>query len=103
HVRVAEEGVEADVAARFVRQQIGLAVGAGRAAWRAMDGDAEEIRLRLRRVAGRLLRLRRAGAEHGRDVDADVLELHVRDREGADVAAGAREDGPGRRRGPAVL
>src|SRR5258708_4349015 len=67
HVLVAEQGVEADIAARLVGEHIGLAGGAGRAVLRAVHGEAEKIGLRLGRVARGLGRLRPGRGDYGGD------------------------------------
>src|SRR5215469_3752602 len=59
-----------------------------------MDGNSEKVGLRLGRIRMRLLGLRRVRAENRRDVEADILELDVRHREGAHIAAGAGERDP---------
>ena len=104
----AEQAVEAGVAAGLVREHVGLPAVGGRADRRrrgAVDRDPLEIRdllaARDRAVAGEVP-LRRAVAVDLRDVPGrrrlGVLELHVGDREGADVAARARVRNPRRRR-----
>jgi len=88
---VAEEGVEARVAARLVGQQIRPAVVRGRAqdiAVGAVDRDPDEVGERLARVLRDLVGLRRVGPEDGRDVDRRVLENRVRRGDGAEVTAG---------------
>src|SRR5262249_42949304 len=101
----AEERAVAIVAAGFVRERVRLRVravvaNAGLGA-RAVDSDADEVR---RPKGGRLRRLGRRAAVHVADVasrrDRVVLEHGVRDRDIADVTAGARVADP---RGGRVL
>src|SRR5207245_8113300 len=81
----AEEPVETGISARLVGEQVGPAVFRRRAegrALRAVHADADEVCERLTRVGRHLGRLRRAGPEHGRDVDRGVCEDRVRRRDG---------------------
>ena len=63
---------------------------------RAMDGDALEIGRRFRLGEGSvgLDVLRRTNAEDRVDVGGDVFKLDIGHREGANIAAGAREGYP---------
>ena len=104
NIDVAVERREPVIAAGLVLQKVGRAVlRAKRALPRAMDDDALEICDRLVVVARGLHGLRRIGAEHVVDVAADILEFDICDRKGANVATGASEGDPGRRRVLAVL
>jgi len=67
-----------------------------------MDDDAFEIGDRLIVVVYIFLVLRRICAKHVVDIVGRVLELHVGDREGADVAAGTSKRHP-RSRGVLAL
>ena len=120
-VLAAEESLVAEVGSGLVRQPVGPGVGDVRGISRAdaparaaVDGDADVVRQRLRPrgSAGRggvrghsLAPFRRAGAERlghvAEGTRAGVLELDVRQRDGAEVTACPRERNP--RRGRRLL
>ena len=115
-VPVPEEPLEPAVAARLVGQRVRhrsarrarvaelrrRGARAERVALGAVDAEADVVRdlliLVRVRIGSQLLHLGRAGAEHVLEVGIDVLELQVGGRDGAEVAARARERHPRRRR-----
>ena len=101
HVHVAEQSVEAGVAARFVGKQVRLATigrAAQRVARRAVHANADKVGEGLPGIGRNFLGLWRVRAKHGGDIGGSVFQDGVGGGDRAHVAAGAREGYPGRRR-----